>query len=86
MRIPHVALALRGTAWAPLAFMVELNNQIARLEMRSEQLNIHIRSVDRLPKEAGEARAVLFAMLQNLVVLKTRRLASHIGLVEHHQP
>ena len=66
--------------------MVELNNQIARLEMRSEQLNIHLRSVDRLSKEAGEARAVLFAMLENLVVLKTRRLASSIGPVEHDQP
>jgi len=66
--------------------MVELNNQIARLEMRSEQLSIHLRSVGRLSKEAGEARAVLFAMLENLVVLKTRRLASPIGLVERHQP
>ena len=53
--------------------MIELNNQIARLEMRSEQLRIHLRLLDTVSPEAGEARSVLFAMLQNLVVLKGRR-------------
>jgi hypothetical protein len=53
--------------------MIQLNNQIARLEMRSEQLRIHLRSLNRVSPQTGEARSVLFAMLQNLVVLKGRR-------------
>ena len=53
--------------------MIQLNNQIARLEMRSEQLRIHLQFLDRESREAAEARLMLFAMLQNLVVLKGRR-------------
>jgi hypothetical protein len=53
--------------------MIQLNNQIARLEMRAEQLRIHLRSLDRESPEVREARSVLFAMLQSLVVLKGQR-------------
>ena len=53
--------------------MLELLNQIARLEMRSEQLCIHLQSLNRVSPDAAAARLMLFAMLQNLVVLKGRR-------------
>jgi hypothetical protein len=53
--------------------MIQLNNQIARLEMRSEQLRMHLQCLDRGSPDAAEARLMLFAMLQKLVVLKGRR-------------
>jgi hypothetical protein len=62
--------------------MVEMNNQIARLEMRSEQLRIHLLSLSRGSAEAAQVRKELFGMLQNLVALKSRRdmLESVLGL------
>jgi hypothetical protein len=62
--------------------MLELNNQIARLEMRSEQLRIHLLSLSTGSAEAAQVRVELFGKLQNLVVLKTRRdrLQSVLGL------
>jgi hypothetical protein len=53
--------------------MLELNNQIARLEMRSEQLRFHLRSLNRDSVAAEQARWDLFRMLQHLVVLKGQR-------------
>jgi hypothetical protein len=53
--------------------MFELNNQIARLELCSEQLRIHLRSLDKASPEADEVRSDLLMMLQKLVALKDRR-------------
>ena len=53
--------------------MHELNDKIARLEMRSEQLLIHLRACPRESVEAEKARADLLAMLLQLVALKGRR-------------
>ena len=53
--------------------MIQLNNQIARLEMRSEQLRLHLRSLERGSIAAEQVRWDLFRMLQHLVVLKGRR-------------
>ena len=51
--------------------MIELNIEIARLEMRLEQLIIHVRE----NKNAAEAEVerMLFALLEDLVRLKTER-------------
>jgi hypothetical protein len=53
--------------------MRELNDQIARVEMCSEQLLIHLRSVPKDSLEANAARSDLLAMLQRLVTLKGHR-------------
>jgi len=44
--------------------MSELNERIAGLEMCSEQLRIHLRSVSRDSLEAQEVRSDLLSMLQ----------------------
>jgi hypothetical protein len=53
--------------------MLELNNQIARLELVSEQLRLHLRSLPRDAAEAQDVRSDLLAMLQDIVHLKGER-------------
>jgi hypothetical protein len=62
--------------------MIHLHHQIARLEVRCEQLRLYIQSLDRGSAEARQTRVQLFAMLQHLVGLKDqrKRLESEFGL------
>jgi hypothetical protein len=53
--------------------MRDLNDRIARLEMCSEQLRLHLRSVPRDSLEAEEVRSDLLSMLQELAMLKGER-------------
>jgi hypothetical protein len=53
--------------------MVDLNNQIARLDMLTEQLAIHLRDLARNASEAARARSELYALLQELAELKAER-------------
>ena len=53
--------------------MVDLNNQIARLEMRAEQLAIHLQGLARNASEAARARSELYVLLQELAELKAER-------------
>jgi hypothetical protein len=64
--------------------MLELRNKIARLEICSEQLRLHLRSLPRTSAEAEEVRSDLLAMLQTLAKLKDRRqrLAAELKLEE----
>lgn len=60
--------------------MFDLNNEIARLEMRSEQMIIHLRSLGRATRDAGEVRSQVLAMLERLVSLKTKRQFEEVAL------
>jgi hypothetical protein len=51
----------------------DLNSHIARLELRIEQLRIHLQSLGRASAEATEVRLMLYAMLQELVSRKELR-------------
>ena len=53
--------------------MLDLNNQISRLEIRSEQLLIHLHSMDKTSGEAKRVRDDLLRMLRELARLKARR-------------
>jgi hypothetical protein len=53
--------------------MRELEGEIALLELRSEQLLIHIQELPRGSPEAIVARADLDIMLQRLVAVKGER-------------
>ena len=53
--------------------MRELEDEIALLELRSEQLLIHLQEVPRGSPDAIDARAGLDIMLQRLVTLKAER-------------
>jgi hypothetical protein len=53
--------------------MVDLNNQIVRLDMLTEQLAIHLRDLARNASEAARARSELYALLQKLAELKAER-------------
>jgi hypothetical protein len=53
--------------------MYALKNKIARLEMRAEQLVIHLRSMRRNTPEAQHIRGVLLTMLQRLKKFKEQR-------------
>ena len=53
--------------------MLELDNQITRLEIVSEQLRLHLRSLPRETVEAAEVRSDLLTMLQDIVHLKGTR-------------
>jgi hypothetical protein len=50
-----------------------LNQRIARLELRIEQLRIHLLSLVRASSEATEVRSMLYGMLRGLVGLKEER-------------
>jgi hypothetical protein len=53
--------------------MFDLNTRIARLELRSEQYLIHLRSLAKDSAEAKLCRADLYALLRELARLKGRR-------------
>jgi hypothetical protein len=53
--------------------MYALNNKIARLEIRAEQLVIHLRSMRRNTTEAQHIRGVLLTMLERLKQFKKQR-------------
>jgi hypothetical protein len=45
---------------------MDLENQIARLELRAEQLGIHLQDLPRNGSEAMHVRSKLYGMLQEL--------------------
>jgi hypothetical protein len=53
--------------------MVDLDDQIARLDMLAEQLRIHLQDLRRNAREAASARSELYALLQELAQLKAER-------------
>jgi hypothetical protein len=53
--------------------MLELNNLIARLEIRIEQYLIHLSHMDKTTSEAKHARTELYAMLRDLRSRKRQR-------------
>ena len=53
--------------------MPDLDNQIARLELRAEQMAIHLQELGRNSPYASSARSALYAILQQLAVLKSKR-------------
>jgi hypothetical protein len=53
--------------------MRELEDEIALLELRSEQLLIHLQELPRGSPEAIDARAYFDTMMQRLVTLKAER-------------
>jgi hypothetical protein len=53
--------------------MLDLDNQIARLQMRAEQMAIHLQDLGRNSPEAVRVRSELYAMLQQLAELKAER-------------
>jgi hypothetical protein len=53
--------------------MIELKNRIALLEMRAEQLGIHLQSLDRHSRDAEEGRSQIYAIVQELTELKADR-------------
>jgi hypothetical protein len=59
--------------------MERLNQEVALLEMRTEQLRIHLRSVSSSSAEARKVRCVLSAMRTKIRTLK--RFARAAGVV-----
>jgi len=53
--------------------MYALNRKIARLEMRAEQLVIHLRSMKRHTRKAEEVRRIVLVMLERLQRYKEQR-------------
>jgi len=53
--------------------MLDLDNQIARLESRAEQMAIHLQDLGRNEPDAIGARSELYAILQKLAELKSER-------------
>jgi hypothetical protein len=64
--------------------MESLKHEIARLEMRSEQLRIHLRSVPGEGAEARRVRSLLSAMRTKVRAL--RRFARTAGAMGRNQP
>jgi hypothetical protein len=69
-----------GVYWAVTVLSVgamlqlnDLHKRIARLELRIEQLRIHLQLLARGCSEATEVRSMLFGMLRDLVALKEER-------------
>jgi len=62
--------------------MRELEDEISLLELRAEQLLIHLRHVERASEDATRARVELLVMLERLVVAKTERdnMLGELGL------
>jgi hypothetical protein len=60
---------------------MDLENRIARLELRAEQLSIHLQDLPRNGLEATQVRSKLYGMLQELAELKTKH-ARHKALLE----
>jgi hypothetical protein len=53
--------------------MLDLDDQIARLELRAEQMAIHLQDLGRNEPDAIGARSKLYAILQKLAELKSER-------------
>jgi hypothetical protein len=53
--------------------MLDLDDQIARLELRAEQMAIHLQDLGRNEPDAIGARSELYAILQKLAELKSER-------------
>jgi hypothetical protein len=53
--------------------MPDLDNQIARLELRAEQMAIHLQDLGRNAPDASRAHSELYAILQKLAELKAER-------------
>jgi hypothetical protein len=53
--------------------MLDLDNHIARVELRAEQMAIHLQELGRSALYAPSARSELYAILQQLAVLKSER-------------
>ena len=53
--------------------MRELEDEINLLQLRTEQLLIHLRHVERASADAARARVELLMMLERLVAAKTER-------------
>src|SRR4030095_12267405 len=51
----------------------ELDDRIARLELRAEQLGIHLQDLSRNGREATQVRSELYGMLQELAELRTEQ-------------
>ena len=60
--------------------MFELNSQIARLELRCEQLIIHLQTSDRNSEDARVRKADLYSMLKELARLKRKREQLEVSL------
>jgi hypothetical protein len=62
--------------------MRELEDEILLLELRSEQLLIHLRQVQPTSEDAVRARAELLVMLERLAAAKTERdeILGELGL------
>jgi len=59
--------------------MEHLNHEVALLEMRKEQLRIHLGSVPRASAEARRVRSILRAM--NVKIRTLKRLARAAGVM-----
>ena len=53
--------------------MLDLDNHIARLELRAEQMAIHLQQLGRNVPDAASTRSELYAILQKLAELKLER-------------
>ena len=53
--------------------MAELDNSIARFELRAEELILHLRSMQRNAPGAEQTRSELLVILLRLVALKGKR-------------
>ena len=62
--------------------MWDLSSEILRLEIRAEQVIIHLRSMERRTGEAAEARNELMKMLGELRRLKEQRDRPEASWVE----
>ena len=64
--------------------MLELTNKIARLEMLSEQLGLHLQLLPRNSREAAQTRSRLYRMMEKLTELKSKkeRLEAELELGE----
>jgi hypothetical protein len=63
--------------------MMELHNEIARQEMRCEQLILHVRQ-NRAAPEANVERMHLLALLEDLAKLKAER-QRRVDMIEFNQ-
>jgi hypothetical protein len=63
---------------------MDLENRIARLVLRAEQLGIHLLDLPRNGLEATQVRSKLYGMLQELAELKTEH-ARRKALLELEQ-
>ena len=56
-----------------------LDDKIARLEMLSEQVGIHLQELSHHSREAGESRSRLYKMLEELAELKVQKQRLEAG-------